>query len=171
MLVLPLEDPLRVAEDSATVDALSGGRLELGVGSGPFPGAWEAFGKDLTERQRIFGEAVTRLHEVLDGVPLNSGGESLHPSGAGVRRRLWQATTSNPDFAHASAAAAALAGDGLQLSRANVWAAAPSTMRRPRRRRGSSRTSRPGRTRNGLPAFRCRARCIRIRIGPKQSAW
>lgn len=121
VLVLPLEDPLRVAEDSATVDALSGGRLELGVGSGPFPGAWEAFGKDLTERQRIFGEAVTRLHEVLDGVPLNSGGESLHPSGAGVRRRLWQATTSNPDFAHASAAAAALAGDGLQLSRANVW--------------------------------------------------
>lgn len=121
VLVLPLEDPLRVAEDAATVDALSGGRLELGVGSGPFPGAWEALGKDLTDRQRIFGEAVTRLHEVLDGVPLNSGGESLHPSGAGVRRRLWQATTSNPDFAHASAAAAALAGDGLQLSRANVW--------------------------------------------------
>lgn len=121
VLVLPLEDPLRVAEDAATVDALSGGRLQLGVGSGPFPGAWEAFGKDLADRQRIFGESVSRLHEVLEGAPLNAAGESLYPPGDGVRRRLWQATTSNPDYAHASAAAAALAGDGLQLSRANAW--------------------------------------------------
>lgn len=121
VLVLPLEDPLRVAEDAATVDALSGGRLELGVGSGPFPGAWEAFGKDLDNRQQIFGESVARLHEVLEGTPLNSQGESLYPPGDGVRRRLWQATTSHPDYAHASAAAAALAGDGLQLSRANAW--------------------------------------------------
>ncbi|NDK91873.1 LLM class flavin-dependent oxidoreductase [Gordonia desulfuricans] len=121
VLVLPLEDPLRVAEDAATVDAFSGGRLELGVGSGPFPGAWEAFGRDLADRQRIFGESVSRLHEVLEGSPLNAAGESLYSPGAGVRRRLWQATTSHPDYAHASAAAAALAGDGLQLSRANAW--------------------------------------------------
>jgi alkanesulfonate monooxygenase SsuD/methylene tetrahydromethanopterin reductase-like flavin-dependent oxidoreductase (luciferase family) len=121
VLVLPLEDPLKVAEDATTLDELSGGRLELGVGSGPFPGAWEAFGKDLADRQELFDESVVRLHEVLEGKALNSLGEVLHPPGAGVRRRLWQATTSAPDRAHAAAAVAGRAGDGLQLSRATGW--------------------------------------------------
>jgi alkanesulfonate monooxygenase SsuD/methylene tetrahydromethanopterin reductase-like flavin-dependent oxidoreductase (luciferase family) len=121
VLVLPLEDPLKVAEDAATVDAISGGRLELGVGSGPFPGAWEAFGQDLADRHRIFDDSVARLHDVLGGSPLNAAGESVHPPAAGVRRRLWQATTSDPAHAHRTAASAARAGDGLQLSRANAW--------------------------------------------------
>ncbi|MET0423222.1 MAG: LLM class flavin-dependent oxidoreductase, partial [Actinoplanes sp.] len=55
VLVLPLEDPVKVAEDAAT---LAGGRLELGVGSGPFPGAWEAFGKDIADRHRLFDASV-----------------------------------------------------------------------------------------------------------------
>ncbi|GAA1595054.1 LLM class flavin-dependent oxidoreductase [Actinoplanes couchii] len=119
--VLPLEDPLKVAEDAATLDELSGGRLELGVGSGPFPGAWEAFGKDLADRHRLWDVAVGRLHEILDGSPVNTFGEVLHPPGSGVRQRLWQATTSDPRHAHAAAAAAGKAGDGLQLSRATTW--------------------------------------------------
>ncbi len=121
VLVLPLEDPLKVAEDAATLDLLSGGRLELGVGSGPFPGAWTAFGKDIADRHALFESSVARLHGVLEGEALNDLGEVLHPPAPGLRRRLWQATTSDPRWAGPAAAAAARAGDGLQLSRATGW--------------------------------------------------
>ncbi|MFF1831405.1 LLM class flavin-dependent oxidoreductase [Paenarthrobacter sp. NPDC058040] len=121
VLVLPLEDPLRVAEDAATVDVLSGGRLELGIGSGPFAGAWEAFGKDLNQRHELWEQSVARLHEVLEGTALNSLGEVLHPPGTALRQRLWQATSSSPEHAIAQARAAGAAGDGLQLSRATDW--------------------------------------------------
>ncbi|SIR69537.1 LLM class flavin-dependent oxidoreductase [Williamsia sterculiae] len=121
VLVLPLEDPLRVAEDAATLDEIAGGRLELGIGSGPFTGAWEAFGKDLTARHQLYEESVNRLHDVLDGRPLNSLHERLHPPAPGLRSRLWQATTSAPEHAKSAAQAAARAGDGLQLSRAHTF--------------------------------------------------
>lgn len=121
VLVLPLEDPLKVAEDAATLDEISGGRLELGVGSGPFPGAWAAFGKDLARKHDEYDTAVARLHEVLDGHALNDLGEVLHPPAPGLRSRLWQATTSDPALAVAAAEAPARAGDGLQLSRATRW--------------------------------------------------
>jgi alkanesulfonate monooxygenase SsuD/methylene tetrahydromethanopterin reductase-like flavin-dependent oxidoreductase (luciferase family) len=45
-VTLRLEDPIRVAEDAAVLGALSGGRLELGVGSGAGPAPFAVFGKD-----------------------------------------------------------------------------------------------------------------------------
>jgi len=53
VLTLPLEDPVRVAEDAAVLDALSGGRVELGVGSGADPAVFAAFGKDLSRRREV----------------------------------------------------------------------------------------------------------------------
>ncbi|MFF0341759.1 LLM class flavin-dependent oxidoreductase [Kribbella sp. NPDC004875] len=119
--VLPLENPLVVAEAAATLDELSGGRLQLGVGSGPFPGAWEAFGKPLEDRHTLYDAGVTGLHRLFSGHPVNSLGEVLHPPARGLRRRLWQATSSDPAVAIASAQAAGRAGDGLQLSRATAF--------------------------------------------------
>lgn len=119
VFVLPLADPLSVAEDAVSLDELSGGRLELGVGSGPFPTAWEAFGRNIDDKHQLFGQSVRRLHEVLDGAPLNAAGETLYPPGAALRQRVWQATTSDPARAVQAAVAAARSGDGLQLSRAS----------------------------------------------------
>jgi alkanesulfonate monooxygenase SsuD/methylene tetrahydromethanopterin reductase-like flavin-dependent oxidoreductase (luciferase family) len=119
--VLPLEDPLVVAEAAATLDELSGGRLQFGVGSGPFPGAWEAFGKSLDDRHKLYDAGVTSLHRLFSGHPVNGLGEVLHPPARELRRRLWQATSSDPAVAITSAQAAGRAGDGLQLSRATSF--------------------------------------------------
>lgn len=59
VLLLPLHNPLRVAEDAASVDILSGGRLELVIGAGPMPGECAVFGLDPKES---FG----RTYEALD---------------------------------------------------------------------------------------------------------
>ena len=121
VVVLPLEDPLRVAEEAATLAHLSQGRLELGIGSGPFPGAWEAFGRDLDHRHELWTQSIDRLHSILDGDPVNSLGEVLHPPGESVRAHLWQATSSAESVALEQVRAAGRAGDGLQLSRATDW--------------------------------------------------
>jgi alkanesulfonate monooxygenase SsuD/methylene tetrahydromethanopterin reductase-like flavin-dependent oxidoreductase (luciferase family) len=44
VVTLPLEDPIRVAEDAAVLDALSCGRVELGVGSGTDPATGPGYG-------------------------------------------------------------------------------------------------------------------------------
>ncbi len=59
VLLLPLHNPLRVAEDAATVDILSNGRLELAIGAGPMPGECAVFGMDPKES---FG----RTYEALE---------------------------------------------------------------------------------------------------------
>jgi alkanesulfonate monooxygenase SsuD/methylene tetrahydromethanopterin reductase-like flavin-dependent oxidoreductase (luciferase family) len=61
IVVLPLEHPLRVAEDAAVVDALSGQRLELGVGSGGDAAEFQAFGVDLAQRHACNKRCVVNL--------------------------------------------------------------------------------------------------------------
>ncbi|GLW62697.1 luciferase [Actinomadura rubrobrunea] len=61
IVVLPLHNPIHVAEEAAMVDLLSGGRLNLGVGRGYQSIEFENFGLDL-------GEARDRFNECLDMV-------------------------------------------------------------------------------------------------------
>lgn len=108
VVVLPLEDPIRVAEDAAVLDLLSGGRLELGLGTGGTPSAFVRFGLDPQQRGPIFGEKLARLRLAL------RGGEELpvYPSAPHLDQRIWQATFSVEGGRRAGAA-----GDGLMLSR------------------------------------------------------
>ena len=58
VLLLPMHHPLRVAEDAAVVDLLSGGRFTLGVGQGYVQHEFETFGFDRRYRPSLFEEGV-----------------------------------------------------------------------------------------------------------------
>ncbi|HEY8120835.1 MAG TPA: LLM class flavin-dependent oxidoreductase [Myxococcota bacterium] len=60
-LPLPLHHPLRVAESAATIDSLSAGRLELGVGLGAAETPFGSFGLEAEERAERFTEAIAIL--------------------------------------------------------------------------------------------------------------
>jgi alkanesulfonate monooxygenase SsuD/methylene tetrahydromethanopterin reductase-like flavin-dependent oxidoreductase (luciferase family) len=58
VLLLPLHDPIRVAEDAAVVDVLSNGRLRLGLGLGYKLEEFEAFGVDRRHRPSLLEEGI-----------------------------------------------------------------------------------------------------------------
>ena len=111
-MTLPLELPIRVAEDAAVLDLISGGRLEVGVGPGGNLSAFEAFGLDSAERGTLLAGHLQVLRDAWAGRPL-AGGDRLYPSTPHLVDRIWQAT-----FTVEGARRAGAAGDGLMLSRA-----------------------------------------------------
>jgi alkanesulfonate monooxygenase SsuD/methylene tetrahydromethanopterin reductase-like flavin-dependent oxidoreductase (luciferase family) len=60
-LLLPLRHPLLLAEEIATLDRLSGGRLILGLGRGFRPGTFEAFGIDPRTKRERFEEVLATV--------------------------------------------------------------------------------------------------------------
>ena len=59
--VLPLCHPLRLAEEVATLDHISGGRLIFGVGRSGFPRTYEAYGVPYAESRERFAEVLEVL--------------------------------------------------------------------------------------------------------------
>jgi len=101
--VIPLgwENPLRLAEDLATVDILSGGRLNPGFSVGP-PRHWEdvreALYPDTWEHEDFSYERVSRLLRFVAGetaatLPSQEGFEQfssrVEPHSPGLRSRMW----------------------------------------------------------------------------------
>ena len=111
IVTLPLEAPIRVAEDAAVLDNLIDGRLELGLGTGGNPTAFAAFGLDSDARSALFQDNLALLRTALAGKAL-AGGDTLYPARADLPNRFWQAT-----FSVAGGTRAGQAGDGLLLSR------------------------------------------------------
>lgn len=100
-VLLPFHDPVRVAEDAATVDALSGGRLLLGIGKGgPFPDQFRHFGVGHDEsRERMF-EALRLIESILAGTGIDHGGPryryrdlSVYPRPIRPSLPIWLAST------------------------------------------------------------------------------
>ena len=59
VLVLPLGHPLRIAEEAATLDQISQGRFEFGVGRSGLPGSYEGYNFS-------YADSRERFHEYLD---------------------------------------------------------------------------------------------------------
>lgn len=75
ILVLPLHHPLRVAEEAALVDLVSGGRLVLGVGQGYAPREFAAFGVERRNRAALLDEGVAILRQALGTGRVTFSGE------------------------------------------------------------------------------------------------
>src|SRR4051794_38392374 len=61
---LPIHNPVRVAEQVATIDQISGGRISLGVGLGWWPLEYEVHGSDIRQRGARMEEALEILRLV-----------------------------------------------------------------------------------------------------------
>jgi alkanesulfonate monooxygenase SsuD/methylene tetrahydromethanopterin reductase-like flavin-dependent oxidoreductase (luciferase family) len=75
VVVLPFQHPLRIAEDAATVDALSGGRLLLGVGRGYQPPEFHGFDVPQGRSSEMFEEGFQILKRALSGEKVGYDGE------------------------------------------------------------------------------------------------
>jgi alkanesulfonate monooxygenase SsuD/methylene tetrahydromethanopterin reductase-like flavin-dependent oxidoreductase (luciferase family) len=64
-VILPWHDPLRVAENAAVLDMLSGGKLRLGLGRGLARREFHAFRKNMDESRGRFDEAAPMIVNAL----------------------------------------------------------------------------------------------------------
>jgi alkanesulfonate monooxygenase SsuD/methylene tetrahydromethanopterin reductase-like flavin-dependent oxidoreductase (luciferase family) len=78
--VIPILDPVRVAEDYATVDQLSRGRLELTIGKGNEAAQFPLFGLEIDDQWELLAEKYAVLRALWDGEGVTwPGGEFTRP--------------------------------------------------------------------------------------------
>jgi alkanesulfonate monooxygenase SsuD/methylene tetrahydromethanopterin reductase-like flavin-dependent oxidoreductase (luciferase family) len=77
--VLSTQDPVRLYNNFATLDALSGGRAQLIVGRGSAIESFPLFGYDLREYEEIFEEKLGLFVELLRGGPITWSGKHRPP--------------------------------------------------------------------------------------------
>ena len=65
LFLLPLYNPVRLAEELAMLDNLSRGRLDVGVGRGIAPAEFAALGFDFEQSEEMFAEAFEILHKAF----------------------------------------------------------------------------------------------------------
>lgn len=80
ILLAPLRSGAMLAKQAASVDAISGGRLSLGLGIGGRPDDFVAGETDITTRGRRFDEQLATMKRVWAGEPYNDEAGGIGPS-------------------------------------------------------------------------------------------
>jgi len=118
--VLSSDDPVRVWQQFATVDQLSGGRAEIMAGRGSFIESYPLFGLDLADYDELFAEKLELLLALREGGEVNWSGrhraplrdQPVYPGPAQERMPIWIAVGGTP----ASVARAGLLGLPLAIA-------------------------------------------------------
>ena len=130
---LPYHHPLHVAERVATLDVLSHGRVELGIGRGFSPEEYAAFGVRMHDSRGLVAESLAVLRASFAGAPIRFAGAHFVVDGAQVVPRcvqrpsppLWTAAVSPDTFDWA-----AREGLGVLVGPFKPWVMARSDIRR-----------------------------------------
>jgi alkanesulfonate monooxygenase SsuD/methylene tetrahydromethanopterin reductase-like flavin-dependent oxidoreductase (luciferase family) len=88
--LLPLNHPLRVAGEVTTLDHLSGGRFDFGIGRSGSPRAYDYLAVPYQESQARFFEALEVILEAWKGEPFTHHGEFYHFDNATVTPRPYR---------------------------------------------------------------------------------
>ena len=75
LMILPLHDPIRIAEDAGTVSLLTGGRFDLGVGIGYRHIEYQQFGRDIKHRPSLIEEAIEIIRRAWSGERVDFDGK------------------------------------------------------------------------------------------------
>ncbi|MEM7219755.1 MAG: LLM class flavin-dependent oxidoreductase [Pseudomonadota bacterium] len=75
LMLLPLHDPVRLAEDAATLSLCTGGRFDLGVGIGYRQLEFDQFRRKLSQRPSLVEEGIEILRRSWTGQPVNFSGK------------------------------------------------------------------------------------------------
>lgn len=77
--VLSSDDPVRVFQRFATLDAVSGGRAEVMLGRGSFTESFPLFGYELADYERLFEEKLDLFARLLEEGPVTWSGDTRSP--------------------------------------------------------------------------------------------
>jgi len=103
--VLSSDDPVRVFQRFATLDAISGGRAEVTVGRGSFTESFPLFGYDLSQYEELFEDKLALFAKLLDGGPVTWHGTmrapidgiTVYPPIEHGRLRTWVGVGGSPE--------------------------------------------------------------------------
>ncbi|MET9337649.1 LLM class flavin-dependent oxidoreductase [Nonomuraea sp. NPDC003804] len=104
VVLLPFQSPIRTAERVATLDVLSGGRVEFGTGRGASPLEYQAFQRPFEKSRQIWEDSLAATLDIwrADGEPISRSNEffeipdvAVYPRPAQVPHPpVWVASTS-----------------------------------------------------------------------------